>query len=96
MEGLRQRDAGPYWLGRDISLVDLTFFPHLDRFCAVEHYRGISIPDDYTQLKAWLALMKALPSAQATGHPEQAYIRNWGKYAFNTSTGTTARDMRES
>lgn len=96
MEGLRKRDDGPYWLGREISLVDLTFFPHLDRFCAIEHYRGISIPEDYTQLREWLALMKASPSAQATGHPDAQYIQNWRKYAFNTSTGTTARDMRES
>jgi hypothetical protein len=28
--------------------------------------------------------------------PSDTYIRGWRKYAENTSTGTTARDMRES
>ena len=95
-KGLRKRRDGPYWLGGEITLVDLTFFPHMDRFCAIEHYRAISIPQDCIHLRDWLTLMKASASVQATGLSDSMYIRNWRKYAFNTSTGTTARDMRES
>jgi hypothetical protein len=36
-----------------------------------------------------------LPEVQSTKPSDEQLIRNWSKYAFNTSTGTTARDMRE-
>ena len=43
-EGLAARKSGPYWLGENISLVDFTFYPHLQRFCALEYYRNFEIP----------------------------------------------------
>lgn len=95
-EGLRKLGDGPYWLGSDISLVDITFFPHLERFVALEKYRGIKIPDDHTHLLAWLAHMKQRPSVEQTTRDDEVYIKSWLKYASNSSTGTTARDMRES
>ncbi|MDH5748852.1 MAG: glutathione S-transferase family protein [Rhodospirillales bacterium] len=96
MEGFRKSDGGPYWMGKDLTLVDLTVFPHLDRFSALEHYRGIAIPDEFVNLKEWRARMKERASAKAAGKSDEVYIKNWLKYAENTSTGTTARDMRES
>ena len=95
-EGLRKLSDGPFWLGDDISLVDLTFFPHLERFVALEHYRGIKIPKDYSRLHAWLDHMKQRPSVVQTTRDDEGYIKSWYKYASNSSTGTTARDMRES
>ena len=95
-EGLRKLGDGPFWLGEDLSLVDLTFYPHLSRFPALAEYRGIKIPEDHTRLKQWLQLMRERPSVQQTSLSDEAYIRNWSKYATNSSTGTTARDMRES
>jgi glutathione S-transferase len=95
-EGIGKAGGGPFWLGAELSLVDLTFFPHLDRFCALEHYRGIAIAEDHLNLKAWLGRMKDRASVKATGKSDEIYIKNWRKYAENTSTGTTARDMRDS
>lgn len=95
-EGLRKSGDGPYWLGSEISLVDITFFPHLERFVALEKYRGIKIPEDHTHLLAWLAHMKQRPSVVQTTLDDESYIKSWLKYASNSSTGTTARDMRES
>lgn len=95
-DGLRKLSDGPYWLGEDLSLVDLTFLPHLERFVALEHYRGIKIPEDHTRLHDWLEVMKQRPSVQQTTRDTQTYINSWLKYASNSSTGTTARDMRES
>lgn len=94
-EGLA-KSAGPYWLGNEISLVDLSFFPHMDRFVAIEHYRDFKIPESCPRLIAWREMMRARPSARETGRSGDVYIRNWRKYAENTSTGTTAKDMRES
>lgn len=95
-EGLRALSDGPYWLGAEMTLVDLTFLPHLQRFVALKHYRDFDIPEDHTRLHAWRALMETRASVQEMRWPDETYIKNWAKYAFNTSTGTTARDMRES
>ena len=94
-EGLA-KSGGPYWLGDTVSLVDLSFFPHLDRFSAIEHFRDFTIPASCPRLKAWCATMRRRPSAIATSAAPEVYVRGWRKYAENTSTGTTARDMRES
>ncbi len=94
-EGLG-RSGGPYWLGRDLSLIDLSFFPHIERFSAIEHYRDFTIPASCPRLIAWRDLMRQRPSVVATSASRETYIRGWRKYAENTSTGTTARDMRES
>ena len=43
-EGFAARQGGPYWFGREISLVDLTLYPHFERFCVLAHYRGAQMP----------------------------------------------------
>jgi glutathione S-transferase len=93
--GLRKLSSGPFWLGDTPSLVDFTFFPHVQRFLVLKHYRGFTLPDECERLRAWIATMNALPVVQATKPSDETLIRNWSKYAFNTSTGTTARDMRD-
>jgi glutathione S-transferase len=94
-EGLRRLSSGPFWLGDAPSLIDFTFFPHVQRFLVLRHYRGFALPQECERLRAWIDTMTALPVVQATKPADDVLIRNWAKYAFNTSTGTTARDMRE-
>ena len=94
-EGLATRSSGPFWLGEELSLVDFTFYPHLQRFCALDYYRNFQIPEECTLLKNWLTFMDTNQSVQMMRVSEDVLIRNWEKYAFNTSTGTTAEDMRE-
>ena len=94
-QGLRDLFPGPYWLGTEPSLVDFTFFPHVLRFVALEHYRGFAIPDGCERLLRWRETMLARPSVQATRPSDALLIRNWAKYADNTGTGVTAQEMRE-
>ena len=94
-EGLGKLSDGPYWLGEQVSLVDLSFLPHLQRFCALDHYRDFRIPEECVLLEAWLQLMLRRPSVQAMTAPDEVFIQGWSKYARNSSTGTTAADMRE-
>lgn len=94
-DGLRKLSSGPFWLGDAPSLVDFTFFPHVQRFLVLQHYRGFVLPTECTRLREWIDTMNALPVVRATKPSDEQLIRNWAKYAFNTSTGTTARDMRE-
>jgi glutathione S-transferase len=94
-DGLRKLSRGPFWMGERPNLVDYTFFPHVQRFVALEHYRAFRLPDECTRLRAWIEAMEQLPEVQATRAPADVLIRNWQKYAYNTSTGTTARDLRD-
>lgn len=94
-EGLRKLSPGPFWFGETPNLVDFTFFPHVQRFAVLKHYRGFTLPRDCERLHAWIDAMNALPAVQTTKASNESLIRNWSKYAFNTSTGTTARDMRD-
>jgi glutathione S-transferase len=94
-QGLRDLSNGPFWFGAEPGLVDFTFFPHVQRFVALEHYRGFRIPANCERLVAWRAAMLARPSVQATRPTDALLIRNWAKYAHDTSTGVTAQEMRE-
>jgi len=93
-QGLGKLGDGSYWLGDDISLVDLTFLPHIQRLGVLTHYRDFHIPDECVLLKAWLQLMSRRPSVMEGSASLEVLIENWRKYAENTSTGTTAADMR--
>jgi glutathione S-transferase len=94
-EGLRKLSTGPFWFGDKPNLVDFTFFPHVQRFLVLRHYRGFELPPECERLRAWIDTMNALPVVKKTKPADEQLIHNWKKYAFNTSTGTTARDMRE-
>ena len=93
-EGLGKLGDGSYWMGDDISLVDLTFLPHMQRVAVLTHYRDFQIPDECILLKGWLQLMGQRASVSAGSAALDVLIENWRKYAENTSTGTTAADMR--
>jgi len=94
-QGLRKLSAGPFWLGEKPCLIDFTFFPHVQRFVALEHYRGFKVPEECTRVRAWIEAMHKLPSVQATRPTDETLIRNWAKYANNTGQGVTAQEMRE-
>ncbi len=80
--------------GDDISLVDLTFLPHMQRLGVLAHYRDFQTPEECVLLKGWLQLMSQRPSVMEGSASLDVLIENWRKYAENTSTGTTADDMR--
>ena len=86
---------GPFWLGADISLVDLTYYPFLERFVALTHYRGMTMPDDCPKLKAWFAHMRNRPSVIETGNSDEFYIKHYIKYADGTANGVSARELKD-
>ncbi|MDX8412050.1 MAG: glutathione S-transferase family protein [Mariprofundaceae bacterium] len=87
--------GGPYWLGEQCSLVDITWYPFFERFGVIQHYRGMDIPADCKRLKQWFAAMQQRDSAKATGHATNYYIERYAKYAHGTADGVTAREMRD-
>ena len=91
----RRPAGGPYWLGKRLSLVDLTYEPWFERIPALEHYRGVGLPAECPRLKAWAAAMMERPSVRSITMPLDYYIAGYRSYADGTEDGVTARDMRQ-
>ena len=72
---------GPYWLGTDVSLVDLAWFPFFERLPAWTYYRGLAIPDDCSRLLNWIAAMSARPSVKQVANDGSYYIARYEGYA---------------
>jgi glutathione S-transferase len=93
-EGLRKLSAGPFWLGETVSLVDFSYYPWFERWAALEHYRGVTVPDECARLHQWWQTMKDLDPVKATAHPGDYHIEQYAKYAAGTAMGTTAQEIR--
>lgn len=92
--GLSDPQAGPYWLGEQLSLVDLAFYPFFERLPILEHYRGFSLPEECPRLSAWWAKMRERPTVQQIMNSPEFYIRSYTHYADGSAGGSTAQDMR--
>lgn len=86
--------AGPYWLGDRLTLLDITYYPWFERWAALAHYRGLTIPDDCQRLKTWWTAMGDRPAIQATAQPPDYHIEQYAQYADNTATTTSAQEMK--
>lgn len=79
--GLAALGSDPFWLGSEVSLVDIAYWPFFERLPAVTHYRGVGIPARCTRLKAWAEAMEARDSVQSTMHQPDYYIQSYSRYA---------------
>ncbi len=93
-EGFSSASKGPYWFGQKLSLVDLSLYPHFERFPVLTEYRGMNIPRSCQRLRAWLDVMRERSSAVVTAHEPGFHIEAYIQYANGTASGTTAKDMR--
>jgi len=93
-EGFAKASSGPYWFGAQISLLDLTLYPHFERFEVLTEYRGVELPVPCKRLRDWLDAMGERPSVIATAHSAEYHIEAYASYADGTASGTTAQDMR--
>jgi glutathione S-transferase len=79
-EGLRKLSDGPFWLGRDVSLVDLQFMPFMERFPCYETLWGVAIPPECTRLKEWFATMQARESHKKTVSTLEFHMVRYRRY----------------
>jgi glutathione S-transferase len=73
VEGALQKADGPFFMGKDITLVDVQFSSFLERMAAsLLFYKGFQIrvakgePTEFPNLNAWFDAMETLPSYQLT------------------------------
>jgi glutathione S-transferase len=74
-------DAGRYWMGDEVSLVDYAFYPFFERFASVEVYRGITVPDGHGRLYAWLDAMRERGPVRSLARPRTHYVEYFKYYA---------------
>jgi glutathione S-transferase len=88
-------DTHPYLLGDQLSLVDISFYPWLERWSAIAHYRHFDLPADCPRLHQWFQTLSQHPTIQAWQNDPAQYIDDYRRYADNTATSTTAQELRK-
>lgn len=79
-EGLQKLSAdGPYWLGAEISLVDLTYYPWFEQVAVLEHFRGFKFPTELDRLKKWWETVASRESVQAIAKSQQFYLKHYAR-----------------
>lgn len=79
-EGLSKiSDREPYWLGRELSLVDLTFYPWFEQLNVLEHFRGLQMPPGLDRLKQWQAAVAQRESVRSIANSPEFYLEHYGR-----------------
>jgi glutathione S-transferase len=79
-EGLRKNPAStPYWLGTELSLVDLTFHPWFEQLAVLEHFRGFGWPSGLDRLQEWCETVAQRESVRAIANSPEFYLERYGR-----------------
>ncbi len=62
----RRGNAGPYFNGPRLSLVDAAYAPFLQRYTFMDKLRPLGIIEKYPQLRAWRDALLAAPAVKAS------------------------------
>jgi glutathione S-transferase len=81
-EGLAKiSDREPYWLGSELSLVDLTFYPWFEQINVLEHFRGLQLPPGLERIQQWQAAVAQRASVKSIAHPPEFYLEHYWRLA---------------
>lgn len=72
--------TGPYWLGAEISLVDLTFYPVFEQWVVLEQFRGYQLPTGLDRLKHWWSAVADRASVRAIAQPPEFYLERYAQF----------------
>ncbi|KAF3884688.1 MULTISPECIES: glutathione S-transferase family protein [Nostocales] len=79
-EGLSKLSGkGPYWLGEQFSLVDISFYPWFERLPLLEHFRNFTLPTETPRLQKWWSTVRDRESIRAVENPVSFYIERFTK-----------------
>jgi len=79
-EGLGKLSGnGLFWLGENLSLVDISFYPWFERLPLLEHFRHFALPTETVRLQKWWNNLRTLESIKAVENPTSFYIERFAK-----------------
>ena len=64
-EALTKQNSGPFFNGKDYSLVDASYAPFLQRYFYLERIKPLALIDKYPRLKAWAEALVTRPSTHS-------------------------------
>lgn len=70
---------GPYWLGDQLSLVDISFYPWFERLPLLEHFRNFTLPTETPRLQKWWNTVRDRESIRAVENPASFYLERFTK-----------------
>jgi glutathione S-transferase len=80
-EGLRNSSAAhPYWLGSEISLVDLTYYPWFEQVGVLGYFRGFQFPTGLERLERWWREIENCTSVQMLAKSSEVYIEGYSQF----------------
>jgi glutathione S-transferase len=84
---------GPFFLGPNISMVDVQFAPHMLRFKRVlTPYRGWPEPEEGSRWKKWVDAVEANEAVKATVSGDEVYVDSYERYAENRPNTSQVAD----
>ncbi|MBN3898723.1 MAG: glutathione S-transferase family protein [Nostoc sp. NOS(2021)] len=79
-EGLGKLSGNrPYWLGDQLSLVDISFYPWFERLPLLEHFRNFTLPTETPRLQKWWNTVRDRESIRAVENPASFYVERFAK-----------------
>lgn len=80
-EAFAKNTSGDFFFGEKISIVDICFYPFFKRFCVLKHYRGFTIPAEFTRIHNWIKIMEQRESVKQTNQSDEFYIEHYRPYS---------------
>ena len=71
---------GPYFIGEQFTLADITYATTFDRFSVFPVLRGYDLPGDVPRVRSWMESLAGRPSVEATRPSLEANLANCGRY----------------
>jgi len=73
-ECFEKNTDGPFWLGSEISLVDLHYAPFFERFGAFKELFGVEWPEECVKIQNWWKSIQERDSYKMTVLPTDAHV----------------------
>ncbi|MFN9059190.1 MAG: glutathione S-transferase C-terminal domain-containing protein, partial [Pseudanabaena sp.] len=70
---------GTYFLGNQLSLVDISFYPWFERLAVLENFRRFELPTETPRIQKWWAALRDRESIKAVANPQEFYIERFAK-----------------
>ncbi|PBP28054.1 glutathione transferase omega-1 [Diplocarpon rosae] len=90
--------AGPYFFGKEVSLIDLILAPWAVRLWVFEHFKGgLDIPNEnvWSRWARWQSAIEQRDSVIKTTSKKEHYLPIYQRYADDTAQSELAKATRE-
>lgn len=85
--------GGPFVLGTEPSLADISLHTHVSRLPVLEAARGVVLGKEFAALEAWRTAMMDIPAVRQTTISFAEMTADLAPYIANSASGSTAQDM---